>query len=199
MIVIALDIELNQPSRKIIQIGAAAFDARSAALIDRFMVYVNPGEPISPEITRLTGITDQDVSNGLTIDEAYNSLKAFHKKHKPFRNPIVWGSGTRNDSSTIHDEYVSSLCPPMGGIAVESIPENFMGFRVIDVKSIYQSVAIFENSQYSGGLKDVMKKLGMEFEGQEHQALPDAMNTFRVWYHLMRIFHDGKVAQKKKS
>ncbi len=195
MNIIALDIELNQPSRKIIQIGAACFDARSATLMDRFNVYVNPGEPINPEITRLTGITDKDVSNGLTIDEAYNELKAFHKKHKPFRNPIVWGSGVRNDSSTIHDEYVASL----GNIYTVDIPENFMGFRVIDVKSIYQSVAIFENSQYSGGLKDVMKKLGMEFEGQEHQALPDAMNTFRVWYHLMRIFHDGKVAQKKKS
>ncbi len=186
MNIMTLDAEFNQPSRKTIQIGAAIYNARNAALIDRFERYVNPGEPITPEITRLTGIRDQDVVNAPGIQEVFLELKAFHAKHKPFRNPLVWGSGVRNDSSTIYDE--SGLTE-----------DNFMGFRVIDVKSIYQSVAIFENSQYSGGLKDVLKKVGMEFEGQEHTALADSMNTFRLWYYLMRMFHDGKVVQKKKT
>lgn len=171
------------PSRKTIQIGAAIFNARSATLVDKLEFYVNPGESINAEITELTGITSQDVANGVTIQQAYEDLKNFSQKYKCFRNPLVWGSGVDNDSNHIWKE---------AGL----IEENFMGRRVLDVKTIYQSVAIFENSQYSGGLVDVMKKLGLTFEGRPHTALADAINTFRVWYHLMRMFHDGKKAKK---
>lgn len=185
-----LDAEYNQPSRKTIQIGAAIFNARNAALIERLEIFVNPGEPITPEITHLTGIRDQDVSNGMTIIQAYEELKKFHAKHKCFRNPMVWGSGTRNDSLHIYQEYREAA--GLGADSDIQQTDNFMGFRVIDVKTIYQSCAIFENSQYAGGLKDSMKRLGLVFEGDAHRALTDAINTFRVWYHLMRIFHDGK-------
>lgn len=188
-----LDAEFNQPSRKTIQIGAAVFNARNAALIDRLDLYVNPEEPINPFITDLTGIRDQDVQNGVSISQAYEELKLFHKKHKCFKNPMVWGSGVRNDSLAIYEEYKNSVLAEQGPDTL--VEENFMGFRVLDVKTIYQSCAIFENSQYAGGLKDSMKRLGLEFEGESHRALTDALNTFKVWYHLMRMFHDGK---KKK-
>lgn len=193
MNVMVLDVELNQPSGKVIQIGAAVFNARNAALIEQLELYVNPGEPIDPFITELTGIKDSDVQGGVSIIEAYEELKRLHKKHKCFRNPMVWGSGVRNDSIAIDEDY--RRYAKENGMETDS--ENFMGFRVIDVKTIYQSVAIFENSQYAGGLKDCMKKLGLEFEGDAHRALNDAINTFRIWYHLMRIFHDGKTAQRK--
>lgn len=194
MNLMVLDVELNQPSRKVIQIGAAVFNARNAALIDRLEIYVNPDETIDPFITELTGIKNSDVQSGMSIYEAYNELKRFHSKHKCFRNPMVWGSGVRNDSIAIDEDY--RRYAKENGMETDS--ENFMGFRVIDVKTIYQSVQIFENSQYSGGLKDSMKKLGLEFEGEAHRALTDAVNTFRIWYHLMRIFHDGKTAQRKE-
>lgn len=188
-----LDAEFNQPSRKTIQIGAAVFNPRNAALIDRLDLYVNPGEPIAPEITHLTGISDQDVTNAMDIRDAFEELKAFHVKNKCFRNPMVWGSGVRNDSQALHEEYVNYISEGKKDFIV---PENFMGFRVIDVKTVYQSVMLFEDSQYAGGLKDSMKRLGMEFEGDAHRALTDAVNTFRVWYHLMRIFHDGQKSRK---
>lgn len=195
MNVMVLDAEYNQPSGKTIQIGAAVFNCRNAALIARLELYVNPGEPITPEITQLTGITDKDVESAIDIKQAYEELKDFHKQHKCFRNPLVWGSGVRNDSLHIYNEYVAY----MKSFDVDQEPdaENFMGFRVLDVKTIYQSTALFENSQYSGGLKDIMKRLGLTFEGEPHRALTDAVNTFRVWYHLMRTFHDGR--QKKKT
>jgi len=195
MNVMVLDVELNQPSSKVIQIGAAVFNARNAALIERLELHVNPDEPIDPFITQLTGIKDSDVQGGVSIIEAYEELKRLHEKHKCFRNPMVWGSGYRNDSMAIYQEYRGAT--GQGEDTDIQQTENFMGFRVIDVKTIYQSVAIFENSQYAGGLKDCMKKLGLEFEGDAHRALNDAINTFRIWYHLMRIFHDGKTAQRK--
>jgi inhibitor of KinA sporulation pathway (predicted exonuclease) len=181
-----LDAEYNQPSHKCIQIGAAVFDVRSADLIDRFEIYVNPEEPINPFITELTGVTDKNVENAVSIRDAYRSLESFHKKHKCFRNPLVWGSGVRNDSLAIWQET---------GLT----EDNFMGFRVIDAKTLYQSVALFENKQYAGGLKESMRKLGLEFEGAPHQALTDAINTFRIWYYLVRKMHDGFVVERKKK
>lgn len=190
-----IDVELNQPSRKVIQIGAAVFNPRNAALIERLELYVNPGEPIDPFITNLTGIRDSDVYGGCTIKEAYEELKFLHKKHKCFPNPMVWGSGVRNDSLAIYDGYKDYMIEN----GLEYDQENFFGYRVLDVKTVFQSVQIFEDSMYSGGLKDCLKKFGIEFEGEPHRALSDAINTFRMWYHLMRIFHDGKVSQKKRT
>lgn len=189
MNVMVLDAEYNQPSRKTIQIGAAVFNARNAALIDRLMLYVNPGEPITEPITKLTGIRDKDVSGGLSIVEAYKELRSFHKKHECFRNPLVWGSGFRNDSQHLYHEYLQAQ-----GIEIDSSftqEQNFMGFRVLDVKTVYQSVQIFEGQKHGGGLKESMARFGLEFEGNSHDALNDSLNTFRFWYHLMRIFHDG--------
>lgn len=194
MNVMVLDAEYNQPSRKTIQIGAAVFNARNAACIERISIYVNPFEPINPHITDLTGVRDQDVENGMSIVDAYATLKAFHAKHKCFKNPLVWGSGFRNDSQHIYHEYLEAKGLPIDSSLLQE--ENFMGFRVLDVKTIYQSVQLFENSKHGGGLKESMERFGLTFEGSSHDALNDALNTFRFWYHLMRIFHDGLKSKK---
>jgi inhibitor of KinA sporulation pathway (predicted exonuclease) len=178
MNIMSVDAEYAQPSRKCIQIGAAAYDATTAECLGTFETYVNPGEPISEEIIALTGITDKDVENAPKISEAFDMLKAFHKKHKCFRNPLLWGSGVRNDS---HSLWLES----------GSTEENFMGFRVIDAKTLYQSAMLFGNGEYAGGLEKSMNKLGLVFEGKAHTALTDAKNTFTIWYYLTRKLHDG--------
>jgi inhibitor of KinA sporulation pathway (predicted exonuclease) len=188
MKIMSIDAEYNQPSTKTIQIGAGIYDAQSGQLIEKFEVYVNPYEPISrgtpgvdprlPEgvdIVALTGITDADVSGGMSIQEAYSELKRFHEKHKPFKNPLVWGSGVRNDS---HHIYLES----------GTKEDNFMGFRVLDVKSIYQSLRIHRNEEIKGGLEKACNVAGIGFEGTKHTAFADAHNTFRLWFHLMKKF-----------
>jgi inhibitor of KinA sporulation pathway (predicted exonuclease) len=189
-----LDCEFNQPSRKCIQIGAAIYDPRSAACHGSLDLYVNPGEPITPEITALTGITDRDVHSAPDIIEAWAMLKDFHKKHKAFRNPLVWGSGVRNDSSALFEEYNYEQLHH--GKPNEMDEENFMGWRVIDAKTLYVSLQLFEDGQYAGGLADSMKRMGLVFEGDKHRALTDARNTFTIWYSLTRKMHDGFKAKK---
>lgn len=179
MIVMALDCEFNQPSKKTIQIGAACYDVKSGRLIDRLQTFVNPGEPISQHITELTGIRDQDVSNAPNIAEAYEMLRVFHAKNRAKMNPIIWGSGASNDSSHIYLE--SGTTAP-----------NFMGHRILDAKSIYQSVKMFRDESVGGGLEDACMRLKIGFEGQKHTALADAMNTFRVWHFLVSRFGDLK-------
>jgi inhibitor of KinA sporulation pathway (predicted exonuclease) len=187
----SLDCEYNQPSRKTIQIGAAIFNAKTGIEIDRILLYINPNEPIHPEIIELTGINDKDAQNGTTIQEAYEELNRFHAKHKCFRNPLVWGSGSWNDSDHIYQEYRNSLGSGTGDSFRDA--ENFMGLRVLDVKTIYQSIQIYRNSRHGGGLKESMTKLKLDFEGQEHTALADARNTFKMWFHLVKIFENGRV------
>ena len=192
--IMVLDCEFNQPSRKTIQIGAAIYDVRSAACYGHLELYVNPGEPITPEIIELTGITDRDVKNAPDIIDAWQELKNFHKSNECFRNPIVWGSGVRNDSSALYDEYKSSTLKRYSDNA--GLEENFMGYRVLDAKTLFQSLMLFENGGYSGGLADCMKRVGLKFEGDKHRALTDARNTFTIWYYLTRLAHDGLKAKK---
>jgi DNA polymerase III epsilon subunit-like protein len=178
MNVLSLDCEYNQPSGKTIQIGAAIFDVKSGILLDKFETYVNPYEIITPEIVELTGITDQNVQDAPSIQEAYSELTKFSKKHKIVHNPLVWGSGARNDSQTIASE---------AGVLPEN---NIFGYRVLDVKTIYQSTQIFINKEFAGSLEKVCRRLSIPFEGQKHTALADAVMTFKVWQHLMKKYHD---------
>lgn len=182
MNVMVLDLEMNQPSGKTIQVGAAVYKARTGELLETFMTYVNPGEPIEARIVELTGITDADVQGAPTVLEAYKMLEALHAKHRCFMNPLVWGSGRSNDSLHLYDEARPFL---------PSNEQNFMGFRVVDVKVVFQSLAIFKNVGVRAGVEKACKKLHIEWDmayGPPHRALADAVNTFRIWHHLMENF-----------
>lgn len=188
MNIMTLDCEYNQPSGKTIQIGAAIFNSKTGQLVDKFETYVDPKEAINDgkngytNIIELTGIKDSDVKGSPGIQEAYEMLKSFHAKHKCFKTPLVWGSGVVNDSQHIYNEAFPTK-------ELKENNPNFMGNRVIDVKSIFQSIQIHNNTEVRGGLKKVCEKLKIGFEGEAHRALSDAINTFRVWYFLMKKFN----------
>jgi DNA polymerase-3 subunit epsilon/DNA polymerase-3 subunit alpha (Gram-positive type) len=190
MNVLVLDCEYNQPSGKTIQIGAAAFKASTGELLGTFETFVNPGEVINPEIVDLTGITDEDVINAPSIKEAYKMLESFKKKHKCFMNPIVWGSGSRNDSNIIWMEAYPTQADRIAN-------PNFMGHRVIDAKVLYQSLQVYRNKTIKAGLQTACEKLGITFEGRAHTALSDAINTFKVWFELTKMLDRGEKEAKK--
>lgn len=182
MNILSLDLELNQAGKpKIIEVGAAVFKSRTGELIETFQTYVDPKEPITPFITGLTRITDENVIGAPSVTEAYFLLKAFHKKHQCTRNPLLWGSGVRNDSQSLHEES-----------GVEE--QNFMGFRVIDAKTLYQSLQIHTNGTIKGGLVTACEKMGIPFDkryGEEHGALADSFNTFQIWFKLIKMMEKG--------
>jgi inhibitor of KinA sporulation pathway (predicted exonuclease) len=185
MRIMSLDCEYNKPSGNTVQIGAVAYHLPTGETLGVFNAYVNPKELISEEITKLTGVKDSDVTGAPTIREVYEDLRTFHKKHKCFKNPLVWGAGVRNDSQHIYEEAYPLASHTING------PENFMGYRVLDVKSIYQSIQIFSNKTVSGTLEDVCNHVGIGFEGDPHRALTDAKNAFRLWFYLMKKFPGG--------
>jgi|ERR1035437_6456765 DNA polymerase III epsilon subunit-like protein len=182
MNLLSIDIELNQLlTPKVIEIGAVAFKSHTGEILGTFHTYVDPKEPITEFIIGLTGITDEKVKGAPSITEAYFLLKAFHKKHRCPRNPVLWGSGVRNDSHTIWEE-------------AKPLEENFMGFRVIDAKTLYQSLQMYSNGAIKAGLRAACDNLGIGWDsthGPEHRAVPDAFNTARIWHHLMHKMSVG--------
>jgi hypothetical protein len=56
-LIVALDLELNQPSRRVVQIGAVLGNVRTGKVVSPFDVKVNPGEPFSLKFAELTGVS----------------------------------------------------------------------------------------------------------------------------------------------
>lgn len=80
--IIVLDFEttgLNTREDRIIEIGAVKL--AHGEIIDSFSMMVDPGRPLAPEITRITGITDQMVMGQPKAEEALPKLLAFMEGH----------------------------------------------------------------------------------------------------------------------
>ena len=165
----SLDLELNQPSKKIIQIGACIGNISTGQILEKFSVFVNPGEKISPFITDLTKITQEDANNGLTLEEAYRKLQKMHDNYGSFVNPITWGGG---DSQELL-EQLKQENPHFEGWC--------FGRRWIDTKTLFVSWRFANRQPIQGGLARSMTKVGLNFQGQKHNALDDAVNTFRMY------------------
>ncbi len=185
MNLLALDLEMNQPSTRIIEVGAVVFKSNNKGrlcVVEELQVFVEPLEPVSIDITLLTGICNRDVNGAGTVWEAYELLRNLHKKHKCFKNCLVWGSGAFNDSSHIWQEVLAHIDTPK--FLLEE--GNTFGHRVLDVKTLYQSRQIISGKTVKGGLSVACEELGIGFIGSPHRAKDDAINTARVFLEIMK-------------
>jgi DNA polymerase-3 subunit alpha (Gram-positive type) len=76
--IVCFDIEttgLNKKYEVIIEIGAVVL--KEGEITDRFNTFVSPGRILSPDITRLTGITDEMLEGAPSQEEALRSFLAF--------------------------------------------------------------------------------------------------------------------------
>ncbi|MDX1994822.1 MAG: helicase C-terminal domain-containing protein [bacterium] len=75
---VAIDLEttgLNPTTDDIIEIGAVRM--KEGQVIEEFSTFINPGNPIPPHVTSITGITSADVANAPTIQTVLPKLSAF--------------------------------------------------------------------------------------------------------------------------
>jgi inhibitor of KinA sporulation pathway (predicted exonuclease) len=173
---LSLDLELNTDAEgkttKIIQVGVAIGSPEYPDDIITHSWYVNPGEPLSPFITQLTGITESMVVDGSTpLSSIAEQLLELVDKYQTFVNPVQWGSG---DVAELKGEF-----------AAGNIPFRCFGHRHIDVKTIYSYLETSRGKDAKGGLQSCMSKHKLKFEGQPHRAEVDAFNTLRFYFALL--------------
>jgi ATP-dependent DNA helicase DinG len=102
--IIAFDLEttgLDPQTDTIIEIGAVRFNGRRVE--GEFNTLINPGRPIPPFITQLTGITDQMVREAPPIRAVLGELKEFLGD-----SPIL-GHNVRFDLSFIKKYNIAGL------------------------------------------------------------------------------------------
>ena len=171
---IALDLELNQPSNKVIQVGVAigCVDQNPKDYIVKKW-YINPQESIDKFIVVLTGITDSDIkSNCVGHETIARELNELIKEHQPWLNPVVWGY---DDAGALRREFEK-----------HSVEFKHFGGRWIDVKTIHNFMMFSKNESPKGSLKEAMARYECWFEGQEHRADVDAQNTLKFWFDLIK-------------
>lgn len=170
-----IDLELNQPSNSIIQLGYCVGDIKSKKVLVSDCLNVKVEEEINPFITNLTGITQQQVNNGMLLNDAYSILKSVHHSYASFINPVTWGGG---DSELLKQQLK---------LTTEDVQWCF-GRRWIDVKTLFVNWRISQNQPIQGGLARSMLKLGLKFTGQKHNAMDDAINTFYMHCAMLEKF-----------
>ena len=190
----AIDLELLNKKDgtvpKIIQVGCAFANISTPEDIKTFSWYLNPGEPITPFIQSLTGITDEIIQeksvDHQTVAKELGELLKVYNIHS---SPIVWGSSNGNDASKLKDEFRE-----------RNIDFPFFGYRVLDVKTIFTFNQILKQRTKKSGLSKAMASYGLKFEGRQHDAAEDAKNTLRFFFHLLyrqKTFEDFKASMEQ--
>lgn len=168
----ALDLELNQPSGKIIQVGIAIGNLTDG-IIERRAWYLDPVEPLDEFITQLTGIQQDDIDReSVSYATLEKELREVIEQYKCVPNPVQWGHG---DGNALRKEF-----------QFQSVECKCLGRRDIDVKQIHSFLAIGRGKSPKGGLASSMGHYKLPFEGTAHRAHWDAHNTLRLYFHLLQ-------------
>lgn len=69
---------------RVIEYGGVALSLKDGSVKARFKQLVNPGVPITSEITGITGITNEEVANAPTFDKAWPAISKFMRKGSAF-------------------------------------------------------------------------------------------------------------------
>lgn len=171
MKIIVVDLELNQPSRKFIQIGAICMNLRTGEGLSEFNQYINPEEELSQFIVDLTGITQKQVDNGFKIQDSLTEFWHWVQS-KGCKNIHAWG----------HDVWEIINESKKNGVSYPNV-------RSYNIKEFATIVKVaLPNSAQSGGLNKTMNTFGLKFEGKQHNALDDAKNTAQLLFYLKEQF-----------
>lgn len=190
MISMFLDLEMNQPSGKIIEVGVCIGDtcAEIGQFIWKEQWLIDPHEPINTvkpnDIVGLTGITDQMIAeNNSPIEVAHLAMVMMAQHHGCGRNLWCWGG---DDA-----DYLRMRVP------VENNMNFWFAPTIYDIKKQYQFTRQAHGRGTQSGLALSLTKVGLAFVGKKHRAMDDAYNTLRMAQFLTKATSEVKIDWKK--
>ena len=161
---------VSKTAAEIIEVGAVLYSFHAPLLtVDtspRFHRYIKP--QIVPRLTRfctnLTGITQEQVDNGLPFNEMIQQWITFLADHTCTPSDVLFASWTDFDIKQLRREVNRSTTEL-------EFPHS------IDLQKAYKT------TQKNSSIKSVTKALAeqnLDFIGREHSAIDDAYNTARL-------------------
>lgn len=180
---IIIDLEMNQPSNKIIDIGAYLVDLKRKSFLSKFDSLCNPGELPSDyilqnglTITQLTGITPEMVASAEASNVVHDRFWRWVEECKVGGVIGAWGG----DIQVIKRESTE--------LGVTVIPK----IQDYDLKKLTSFFRAARGGKTKGGLSNSMDLFSVKKHGPAHRALIDAENTsllmFELFSKLQKMF-----------
>ncbi|MCL2871238.1 MAG: exonuclease domain-containing protein [Coriobacteriia bacterium] len=158
--VCVLDVETTGISpvyETIIEVAIARM--RGPEIIDEYNTYVNPGKPISREITELTNISDADVADAPFIDEVAAEIREF------IGESDILAHNAAFDKSFIESALRLAGCDPLPGQWLDSLVFLRCGLPLLR----------------SFKLEDLMRAYCPEEYAKAHRAIADVRGLCHLW------------------
>ena len=154
---------IKRHQMEIIEIGAVAVSRGNFEVLDRFQSLVRPvfRPKLTSFCTRLTSITQEQVDGAPDFPEACEQ----------FRLWLEGWPGYAYCSWTDFDKMLFKNDCKRHGLAYPLLGEH------LDLKRIFRNALGLRRRP---GLKAAIAHVGLEFEGDQHRALDDALNTARL-------------------
>lgn len=161
------DTNVDIPS-EIIQVGISQFNTDTREITPAFSVFIKPifSDTLSNFCKGLTGLTDEQVFNGLPYVEAMNELQSKFNIRKTH-----WGSWGDYDRRMFADNA------RLNGVS------NIMCNQHLNIKIMY---SVLSNTKKGLGMDKAVAQLGLEIEGRHHDGGDDAYNTARILERITR-------------
>lgn len=160
---VVIDVEttgLDPSHDKIIEV--AALKIQDSKVVDSYSSLINPEFPISDFITKLTGITNEQLENAPSAYNVLNELDAF------IGHDILVGHNVNFDINFLYDSFIRYFDKPLSS--------NF-------VDTLRLSKKYFKNAP-SHKLSLLAKYLDIDV-GVSHRALDDCVTTNRLYTKLL--------------
>lgn len=182
--VVVIDIEATcweksapeNQQNEIIEIGVCTLDIQTGTRLERESLLVKPVQStVSPFCTKLTGLTQEQVSKGLRFDRACAILR---KRYGTKRR--IWASYGDYDRLMFEKQ-----CEERG------IKYPF-GTTHINIKSMY---AMLMGLSREVSLRNALADLNIEFEGRQHRGIDDAWNEALI---LSALIHKIRLPENSQ-
>jgi len=160
--------------QEIIEFPSVIIEAKTNQVVTEFQRYVKPvfHPHLTDFCTKLTGITQQQVNNGVTIHKAIKDYDKWLLENNLF--------GTKFIIVTVGDWDLGTMFPEQ--CKISKIKPNSYFKQWINIKNEFKN---FYNIQKRKGMVGMLNYLGIKLTGHHHSGIDDCRNTAKIWQHMI--------------